>query len=310
MRSKLRLRFSGLPLGAMLLCLLLLAAACGDDDDDTGGSPTTGGDEKPSITVGAKDFASAQVVSQIYGQALAAEGYDVSFKDLGPTETTFAALESGDIDLYGEYQGTLLAFLEGSPTADADETNSALQAALPDGIVASGASPAVDVNGFYVTQATADQYDLTTISDLKAVAGELVFGGPQECEERPLCLGDASQELYGLEFKEVKKLDTGGPITTDALANGDIQVGLLFTGSSVIEDDFVLLEDDQGLQPADNVIAVWRDSIDSSDLAAVIDAVNAALTTEEYNRLSLEVFNEQRDPDEVASDWLEDQGLV
>src|SRR5215211_2423675 len=57
----------------------------------------------------------------------------------------------------------------------------------------------------------------------------LVFGGPVECVERPLCLGDKSQELYGLKFKEVKKLDTGGPLTATALKDGDIQVGLLFT---------------------------------------------------------------------------------
>ena len=60
------------------------------------------------------------------------------------------------------------------------------------------------------------------------------------------------EELYGLNFKEVKKLDVGGPITVKALKDGDIQVGLLFTGSSVIDPDFVLLQDDKLLQPADN----------------------------------------------------------
>ena len=53
----------------------------------------------------------------------------------------------------------------------------------------------------------------------------LVFGGPPECQERPLCLGDKEQQLYGLEFKEVKKLDTGGPSRSKALKDGTIQVG-------------------------------------------------------------------------------------
>src|SRR5262245_62307528 len=70
---------------------------------------------------------------------------------------------------------------------------------------------------------------------------QLVFGGPPECLERPLCLGTTQQELYGLDFKEVKKLDTGGPITTRSLEDGTIQVGLLFTGSSVIKDRLLLL---------------------------------------------------------------------
>ena len=55
----------------------------------------------------------------------------------------------------------------------------------------------------------------------------LVFGGPPECLERPLCLGDKEQELYGLDFKEVKKLDPGGPVTVKALQDGTIDVGLL-----------------------------------------------------------------------------------
>ena len=58
------------------------------------------------------------------------------------------------------------------------------------GIVASKPAPAVDVNGFYVTKATAKKYKLKTLSDLAKVSDELSFGGPAECEERPLCLGD------------------------------------------------------------------------------------------------------------------------
>ena len=78
----------------------------------------------------------------------------------------------------------------------------------------------------------------------------------------PLCLGTTEQRLYNLKFKTVKKLDEGGPITTKALKDGSIDVGLLFTGSSVIDPNFQLLTDDKGLQPANDTIAVWRTSVD------------------------------------------------
>ena len=52
-----------------------------------------------------------------------------------------------------------------------------------------------------------------------------------------------------------EELDEGGPITDSALKDNSIQVGLLFTGSSVIDPDFQLLTDDKGLQPADDAIA-------------------------------------------------------
>lgn len=317
MQSKPRQRFRGLALGAMVVSVVLFAAACGSDKSNGGSkdtSDTTASTAAPTnkkVVVGQKDFPSAQVISQIYGQALAAKGFDVTFKDVGPTEQTYAALKSGDIDLYGEYQGTLLTFLKGTPSGDAAAVNADLKTkALADDIVVSDASTAVDVNAFYVTKATQQQYNLTTISDLKAVAGQLTFGGPAECQERPLCLGTTEQQLYGLQFKEVKKLDPGGPITVNALKDGDIQVGLLFSGSSVIDPDFVMLEDDKGLQPADNAIAVWRSSVDSTELQDVINAVNAKLTTEEYNKLSLQVSGDEKlDPKDAASQWLTDQGL-
>jgi osmoprotectant transport system substrate-binding protein len=307
MQRKPRIRLSGLALGAMVVSIVLLTAACGSDK-----SKSSGGTSGAKVVVGEKDFPAAQLISEIYGQALAAKGFKVSFKAVGPTEQTYAALKKGDISLYGEYQGTLLTFLKGTPSGDAASVNAALQTKVKaDNIVASSASSAVDVNAFYVTKATASQYNLTTISDLKPVASKLAFGGPPECATRPLCLGDTEQQLYGLQFKEVKKLDVGGPITVKALKDGDIQVGLLFTGSSVIDPDFVMLQDDQHLQPADNAIAVWRSSVDSSELKAVIDAVNAKLTTEEYNKLNGEISGDQKlDPKDAASQWLKDQSLT
>jgi osmoprotectant transport system substrate-binding protein len=161
-----------------------------------------------------------------------------------------------------------------------------------------------------VLEETADQYELETVSDLVAVAPQLVFGGPPECQERPLCLGDRSQELYGLQFKEVQKLDAGASITNQALDDGTIDVGLLFTGSSVIKDDYVLLEDDKGLQPADNPIALVRKEKVTPDLTAVIESVNAELDTEAYNEMALKVFNDKEDPADVVAEWLESENLI
>jgi osmoprotectant transport system substrate-binding protein len=310
MRRNPRRRYPGLALGAMLIVLALFLAACGSSSKSGSSSSTTVAAAQKKIVVGQKDFAGAVLLSQLYGQALAAKGFDVSYKNLGPTEVTYAALKSGDIDLYGEYQGTLLTYLKGTPTGDAAATNAGLQDKVKaDNVKASPASDALDVNGFYVTKDTATKYHLSKLSDLTAVAPQLTFGGPAECQQRPLCLGDTSQQLYNLKFKTVKKLDAGGPITNKALKDGSIDVGLLFTGSSVIDDNFQLLTDDKGLQPADNAIAVWRVSVDSSALSGVIDSVNAKLNTAAYNEMALKIFNDKEDPKNVAKQWLADNGL-
>lgn len=87
-------------------------------------------------------------------------------------------------------------------------------------------------------------------------------------------------------------------------------MGLLFTGSSVIKPDYVLLEDDKGLQPADNPIAVVRENANTTELADVVRSVNEKLTTEAYNEMALRVFNDKEDPATVAGDWLRKEGLV
>ena len=138
----------------------------------------------------------------------------------------------------------------------------------------------------------------------------LVFGGPPECLERPLCLGTTSQQVYGFKFKEVKKLDTGGPVTSKALKDDTIQVGELFTGSSVIDPDFVLLQDDKGLQPADNPTALIRESKATPDVTSILDAVNAKMDIAAYNKMATSVDIEKNDPSDAAKTFLEDSGLA
>ena len=264
-----------------------------------------------SLTVGSKDFSGAQAISQAYGQALQNKGDDITFKDnLGATEIVYKALENGDLDGYADYQGTLLTYLGGQPTSNSAETYKALQAKLAGtGIVASKPAPAIDVNGFYVTKATAKKYKLSKLSDLTKVAPKLVFGTTPECESRPLCLGDKSQQLYGLQFKEVKKLDEGGPITVQALEDNDVQVALLFTGSSVIPKDAVLLTDDKGLQPADNPVFVIKKGKATAATMKTLNAVSAKLTTAAYNKMSQDISENKEDPSDVAASFLKKNGL-
>jgi osmoprotectant transport system substrate-binding protein len=308
---KTSLRSTSRALAVTVVTLALVLAACGSSDD--GGSSDGGdGGNKEALIVGSKDVAGAQVLSQAYGQALEAKGYQITYKDnIGPTETVFPLLEKGDIDLYGEFSGTLLTYLGGTPTADRAEVFGAVEDALKSkDVVAIGPATAQDVNAFYVLKKTADKYDLKTISDLKAVAPELVFGGPPECLDRPLCLGDKEQQLYGLQFKEVKKLDVGGSITNAALDDGTIDVGLLFSGSSVIKPDYVQLEDDKGLQPADNPIALVQKPKATAEVRTVLESVNTKMDLDAYNELALKVLNDKEDPADVVADWLKDEGLT
>jgi len=155
-----------------------------------------------SITVGSANFSEQEIVANMYAIVLRNNSANVTTKfQLGSREVVAPALETGEIDVYPEYVGSYLTFLGGQPTGDLDETMELLIAATePIGVTPLDPSPAADANALVVTQETADEFGLTTISDLATVTEQLTLGGPPECPERPLCIL-GFEEVYGLTFE-------------------------------------------------------------------------------------------------------------
>ena len=144
----------------------------------------------------------------------------------------------------------------------------------------------------------------------ETIASQLTLGGPPECPERPFCI-PGFKETYGIEFGEFKPLDVGGPLTVEALKNGDIDVALLFSTSSVIGDEgWVVLEDDKNFQAAENITPVVRTEVLDDTITERLNAISAALTTEIITELNGRVEIHGEDPDGVAADFLESEGLL
>ena len=297
-------------LGATVLALLLVSSAC-----QTGGERQTGSEDLPTITVGVSAaFAENQIVAEMYAQVLEAAGYTVERQmSIDSREISQPALESGEIDVKPEYLATLLLYYnkEATNTTDADQVADQLDALLEDkGVELLEHSQAVDTNAIVVTKATADQYKLAKVSDLQPVAGQLVFGGPPECPEREFCI-PGLKETYGLEFREFKPLDVGGPLTVAALEGGEIDVALLFsTSGAIAKKGFVLLEDDKNLQAADNIAPVVNAEVVTDEIRELLNEVSAALTTANITELNARVEVDNEDPADVAKDFLEQEDLV
>ena len=299
-----------------LLALVLLVAGC--SGGDTAGDDATEAAEdveRGAITVGSTDFSEQEIVASMYAAVLEDAGYDVERRfHLGSREVVLPALEKGDIDLYPEYVGTALEFLnggKGEATSNTEATTEKLREAFAaKDIAVLEPAEAQDRNGLVVTKETADELDLETVSDLKEHAAELVFGGPPECPQRPLCL-QGYERAYELKFKEFRPLDAAGPITWAALEQGDIDVALMFTSQGVIADKgWVLLEEDEELQPAENIVPVVRTDALTDEVEELLNAVSAKLTTEAISGLNRQVDSDGADPAEVAEAWLREEGLL
>jgi len=266
---------------------------------------------RPSIVVASFDFPESEILAELYGQALRARGYPVELvARLGAREVVEPALEQGKVDLVPEYLGTALTFIdEGglAPSGDPETTHARLQQAFATrGVSVAAFAPAEDRNGFVVTGDLARRRGLKRISDLAPLAGRLTFGGPSECPDRPLCL-KGLRDRYGLEFARFQAMPSRR-VTAGALETGEIDVGMIeTTDASLIGQDLVQLEDDRGLQPAENVVPVVRRQVVDRygpGLVRLLDAVSAQLTTAELRGLNRQVAVDDQPPSGVAAGWL------
>jgi glycine betaine/choline ABC-type transport system substrate-binding protein len=135
-----------------------------DNGLDTPGTAAKG----VSLTVGSANFPENVILGQIYGQALAAQGATVQMKEnIGARPKYYPALKSGSLDLFPEYTGSILAFIDqGSTATSPDDVYAALTKALPSNLVALDMAEAQDSDAVVVTKQTADKYKLKTIADL------------------------------------------------------------------------------------------------------------------------------------------------
>jgi osmoprotectant transport system substrate-binding protein len=270
------------------------------------------------ISVGSFDFPESGLLAEIYGQALAAHGFRIRIMPgLGNRELVDPALMSGLIQVVPEYAGSALEFVSLgrlSATSSADATNKALAASVDDaGLVAGRPAPAQDTNAIVVTAATAARYGLRSIADLARVAPRLVFGGPPECPGRPYCL-PGLEHTYGIHFRRFIPLDAAGPLTLQALEAGNVNAALLFsTNPSIRTQHLVVLADDRGLQPAENITPlIRRDAVAryGGGLVAVLNKVSAHLDTGALRAMDALVQLGGQAPRRVAATWLRTQGLV
>lgn len=307
-----------LALGAATLALVLSACAPGESGSSPSAStPASAGGEGGSITIGSAGFYEAQLMAEIYAQALEANGYTVERKlNIGPRDTVQPAFENGDFDLEPEYIGSLLTFLGGEAAGDPEETFAGLQTALADvGLEALDYAPAQDQNAFVVRQETADDLGVSTMSDLAGVdgSGDLVWGLPPECETNPLCSG--ALEEYGFDYGalEIESYGACDAPVAQALNDGVVDVAELCSTQPDIERfNFVVLEDDLQTQPSENIAPIvsseWLASAPEG-FADILNAVSAAMDTETLTSLGVRVAVDQESIEDVAESWLSDNGL-
>jgi osmoprotectant transport system substrate-binding protein len=307
-------------IGVGLGIAALLLTACGGNNNPLGEASSqpsqsgsaSGSAQSAPVVVGSADFTESKILAEIYSQALKAKGIESSTKlGIGSREIYIKALQDGSITAVPEYTGNLLLNFDQNATATtAGEVEKALPPVLPPGLKILKSSPAVDQDVYVVTKDFSAKNGITSLEDLKKIASSSTLGGPPELEKR--AYGPPGLEkIYGAKFKGFVPYAKYPPKISD-LDSNKIQVATFFTTDAVIsEKGYVELKDPQSMILPQNVIPLVRSDVaDNATAVAALEAVQAALTTDDLVQLDKKVDSEHQDPAQVAGDWLKTKGLA
>jgi osmoprotectant transport system substrate-binding protein len=162
-----------------------------------------------------------------------------------------------------------------------------------------------------MTREKASELGITTFSDMVANADQLVLVGPPEFAEREDGI-PGLQRVYGdFAFSDFLTIDPG--LRYQALLNGEADVVVAFgTDGELAAYDLLSLVDDKGLYPPYQVAPVVRQAVldEYGDIDDILNKVAPLLTDATMQRLNNEVSGNGREPDEVAREFLVEQGLI
>ncbi len=302
----------------LLLTAAVVLAACEADDADPDDADAEVEDDADtdtdSVTVGAFDFPESLVLATLYAEALEDAGYDTEVQQAGQREALIPALEAGDVDVLPEYNGNALDFVLGgeAEVMDSDETTEMLGAEVADdGLVVLDPAEAENGDELAMLPERAEELSVTEVSDLVGQEDDLTIAGAPEFAERSTGLVGL-EEVYGLEFGDFLQTDACGPETFEALSSGAADVArLCSTDPPILEEGWVVLEEDQPFTLPNNIVPLGRDDALDDGAREVLNDVSAELTTEDLQDFNTRFGGE--DPEDAAAivtEWLAEVGLI
>ena len=295
-----------LTLAATFASAALALSACGTVESLEGRSNM----DASTIIVGSQDYYSNEIIAEAYAQALEGAGFTVERQlRIGQREVYMPEIEAGAIDVFPEYTGNLLQYLDQNASArTSEEVYAALQTALPMGLRALDQAPAADQDSYVVTADFAAEHSLTSIGDL-AGAGTLTLGGNSELQTRPYGPMGLSQ-TYGVTVGFTPIEDSGGPLTVKALKDGDIQLANIYSSDPALADGTLkVLDDPKGLFLASHVVPLASSRV-NDEAAAVINRVSAAMDAEDLVEMNRASTADQKSASQIAREWLISEGLL
>jgi osmoprotectant transport system permease protein len=213
-----------------------------------------------ALHVGSKRFTESYVLGEIVRAAAASanEANVVHDRGLGNTGIVFEALQSGSIDVYPEYTGTIAKELLGG-RASAHDLEALNRELAPLGLAVGVALGFNDTYALAMSSARARELGVTSISELarkSSPSSELRFGFSQEFLERSDGWPVVAR-AYGFRAPAPRGLDHG--LAYEAITHGELDVTDVYSTDAKIEKlGLVVLDDDKAVFPRYDAVLLFR----------------------------------------------------
>lgn len=272
--------------------------------------------EGATIRVGSKEFTEQYILGNIYKMLLDEAGFNAQYASVGGSSENHEALLADEIDVYPEYTGTALLThlgLEYDPSMSAEEVYNTVQEEYQERWNLVLLEPTQFNNTYCLTmpEEDAQAMGIETVSDVSQKSGDLVFGTTQEFTERPDGLPGLREMYGGFNFQEVVALDPG--LLYAGLDEGDIDVTTCFgTDGQIAALNLRVLEDDKNFWPPYPAAPVVRGEAleENPGIADALNPLADVLDGATMSQLNWEVAGNAREADEVAREFLQEQGLI
>lgn len=269
----------------------------------------------PDVVIGSKKFSESLILGHMMADLIESQaGLRVDRRFcLGGTMICHNALINGEIDLYAEYTGTALtAVLKKETVNNPQAVYQQVSEQYVEMFDLVWLEP-FGINNPYalaVTEEMAAKHDWEKISDLEPMADQLTAGWTAEFAERPDgYLGLI--EAYGFQFDEV--IDLEASLMYSAVVEGEVDVVAAYsTDGRIAAYDLVLLEDDRNFFPPYYAAPIIRQETlnEYPEVRAALRHLAGALDIESMQLLNLQVDEYKKNPEDVAREWLVEQGLL
>ena len=272
-------------------------------------------ENKKKITVGSKNFSEQLILGNIISD-LIEEHTDLKVDrklNLGSTQITFSGIVNGEIDIYVEYTGTGLVNILNLPgSSDPDVAYNNVKKVFDEKYKIKWLKPLGFNNTYTIatTKEIKEKYNLTKISDLKAISDTLIMSPTIEFNNRKDGL-PGFLKAYDMNFKTVTPVD--GAMRYSALESGKSQIIDAFsTDGLLLAFDLEVLEDDLHFFPPYYAVPIIRGEVlaEHPELEEVLDMLSGKIDDKTMRELNYKVDKLGEDPAKVAHEFLVEKGLV